>query len=268
QCMEICLMHRNTFYKSCSLLTTHGKLRETRNMSVHEMVATFLYIIGHRVVKRQLMRSKETISRQFHKVLNAMLRLQDILLRKPEPIQENSIDDRWKWFKNCLGALHGTYIPVNVSVVDRPRYRTRKGQIATNVLGVCTSDMQFIYVLPGWEGSAQDTRILRDAISRRNGVKVPQGYSYLCDAGYTNGEGFLAPYKGQRYHLNEWRQGYLPTTPRELFNMKLSARNVIERCFGILKMWAILRSKSYFPVKTQCRIISPCCLLHNYIRRE
>jgi hypothetical protein len=37
----------------------------------------------------------------------------------------------------------------------------------TNVLGVCAPDMQFIYVLPGWEGSAHDRHVLRDAISRR-----------------------------------------------------------------------------------------------------
>ncbi|KAI4299997.1 hypothetical protein L6164_033417 [Bauhinia variegata] len=36
---------------------------------------------------------------------------------------------------------------------------------------------------------------------------------YLVDTGYTNYEGFLAPYRGQRYHLNEWREGQLPTTP-------------------------------------------------------
>ena len=35
-----------------------------------------------------------------------------------------------------------------------PRYRTRKNEIATNVLGVCSHDMQFIYLLPGWEGLA------------------------------------------------------------------------------------------------------------------
>ncbi|KAG6473578.1 hypothetical protein ZIOFF_067495 [Zingiber officinale] len=57
------------------------------------------------------------------------------------------------------------------------RYRTRKGEIATNVLGVCTPNMQFTYVLPGWEGSAADGRVLRDAISRRNGLKIPQGKS-------------------------------------------------------------------------------------------
>lgn len=58
---------------------------------------------------------------------------------------------------------------------DRPKYRSRKNEIATNVLGVCSPDMQFIYVLPGWEGSAADSRVLRDAISRPNGLKVPQG---------------------------------------------------------------------------------------------
>ncbi|XP_039042531.1 uncharacterized protein LOC120181490 [Hibiscus syriacus] len=176
------------------------------------MVITFLHIISHhikiRVLKRQTVRSGETISRVLHTVLASVLKLHPILFRKPEPIQDNSTDDRWKWFKGCLGALDGTYIKVNVAAIDKPRYRTRKNEIATNVLGVCTPNMQFIYVLPGWEGSAADGRILRDAISRRNGLNVPQGCYYLCDAGYTNGEGFLAPYRGQRYHLNDWREGH------------------------------------------------------------
>lgn len=96
------------------------------------------------------------------------------------------------------------------------------------------------------------------------------GYYYLVDVGYTNGEGFLAPYRGQRYHLSTWREGGAPTTPEEFFNMKhSSARNVIERCFGLLKMrWAILRAYSYFPIKTQFLIITACCLLHNLIKRE
>ena len=61
---------------------------------------------------------------------------------------------------------------------DKPRYRTRKGDIATNMLGVCTPEMQFVYVLPGWEGSVADGRVLRDAISRRHGLKVPHGTVY------------------------------------------------------------------------------------------
>ncbi|KAJ9565642.1 hypothetical protein OSB04_001608 [Centaurea solstitialis] len=133
----------------------------------------------------------------------------------------------------CLGAIDGTYIEVTVPESDKPRYQTRKGHIATNVLGVCTRDMNFVYVLSGWEGSSTDSRVLRDAITRHNGLKVPIGNYYLADAGYINGEGFLAPYRGTRYHLREWENGGpVPTNKEEYFNMKHSqARNIIERMY-------------------------------------
>ncbi|KAH6776950.1 hypothetical protein C2S52_007623 [Perilla frutescens var. hirtella] len=116
--------------------------------------------------------------------------------------------------------------------------------------------MEFIYVLPGWEGSAHDSHVLRDAISRPNGFKVPKGCYYLVDAGYTNCEGFLAPYRGHNYHLKDW--GEVPENPEEYYNMKhAKARNVIERCFGLLKgRWAILRSPSFFPILTQVEYIT------------
>ncbi|XP_061365685.1 protein ALP1-like [Gastrolobium bilobum] len=273
-CIENTRMDRRSFHKLCDLLKTVGMLEPSKHMGVEEVVAIFLYILSHdvknRIIKRQFMRSDQTISRQFTKVLQAVLRCHTVLLKRLEPVLENSTDDKWKWFKNCLGALDGTHIKVNPLQAYKPRYRTRKGEIATNVLGVCSQDAQFIYVLPGWEGSAADSKVLKDAISRTNGLRVPKGYYYMCDAGYMNEEGFLTPYKGQRYHLSEWRHGAQPTTPQEFFNMKHSgARNVLERCFEMLKgRWAIVRSKSFYPVKTHCRIITACCLLHNHIRRE
>ncbi|XP_057419128.1 protein ALP1-like, partial [Lotus japonicus] len=273
-CVEQLRMDTNTFRVLCSLLLVEGGLKEDGLVPIEEQVAIFLHILAHhaknRVIKFKFQRSGETVSRYFNLVLSSVLRLHGNLLKKPDPIPEDCIDNRWKWFKGCLGALDGTYIPINVSEVDKPRYRSRKGEIATNVLGVCSRDMQFIYVLPGWEGSASDARVLRDAINRRNGLKVPTGNYYLVDGGYTNGEGFLAPYRGSRYHLSEWRHRRVPTNPRELYNKRhAQARNVIERTFGLLKMrWAILRSPSYYPVKTHNRIIIACCLLHNFVRRE
>lgn len=48
-----------------------------------------------------------------------------------------------------------------------------------------------------------------------------------------------------------------------------SARNVMERYFGPLKMkWAILRSPVFYPIKNQSRIITACRLLQNHIRRD
>ncbi|KAL8492235.1 hypothetical protein ACS0TY_023758 [Phlomoides rotata] len=51
------------------------------------------------------------------------------------------------------------------------------------------------YILPGWEGSASDARVLRDSISRVHGLKVHVGKYYICDNGYTNSPGFLSSYR-------------------------------------------------------------------------
>ncbi|KAL8501866.1 hypothetical protein ACS0TY_021105 [Phlomoides rotata] len=77
------------------------------------------------------------------------------------------------------------------------RFRNWKGHVIVNVLGVYDTNMKFIYVLPRWEGSAADSRVLHDAISRTNGLKIPKGNYYLADNGYPNVKGFLTPYKGR-----------------------------------------------------------------------
>ncbi|MBA0822281.1 hypothetical protein Goarm_019091, partial [Gossypium armourianum] len=70
--------------------------------------------------------SGKIVSGSFHNVLNGVIHLQDVLFKKPEPIPVNSTDTRWKWFKNYLGALDGTYIKIRVPSIDKSRYRTRK----------------------------------------------------------------------------------------------------------------------------------------------
>ncbi|KAK2650662.1 hypothetical protein Ddye_018151 [Dipteronia dyeriana] len=266
-------MDRNAFAMLCELLKTCGGLLDDGNVTIEEQVATFVNILAHhtknRSVQVRFYRSGETISRYVHRVLRALLRLENVLFVKPTLVPDDCTDSRWRWFKGCLGALDGTYIEVIVPESDKPRYRTRKGHIATNVLGVCTHELKFVYVLSGWEGSATDSRVLRDAITRHNGLKIPFGNYYLADAGYTNGQGFLAPYRGTRYHLQEWEDfDRAPRNHEEYFNMKHSqARNIIERCFGLLKKrWAILRSPSFYPIRFQGRMIIACALLHNFIR--
>ncbi|XP_057250682.1 protein ALP1-like [Beta vulgaris subsp. vulgaris] len=273
-CRNFLRINRRTFGALLEMIRDVGGLSGTKNMCLEEIVAGFLYTVAHhkknRMIGAHFYRSGETVSRQFHACLRAILKLHDVLLKKPIPIPEDCNDDRWKYFKNCLGALDGTMISVTVPSEDRSRYRTRKGNLAMNVLGVCSPEMEFIYVLPGWEGSAHDGRILRDAISRPNGLKVPKGCYYLCDGGYTNGEGFLAPYRGHLYHLREWNNGpHQPQNAEEYFNKKhAQARNVIERCFGLLKgRWAILRSPSWFSLQTHGRIVLACALLHNLVKK-
>ena len=82
--------------------------------------------------------------------------------------------------QGCVGALDGTYINVQVPNGDKPRYRSRKGQICTNTLAACDHNMRFVYVLAGWEGSAGDARVLPDAVNRENGFRVPIGMNAHC----------------------------------------------------------------------------------------
>ncbi|KAG6493411.1 hypothetical protein ZIOFF_048394 [Zingiber officinale] len=205
-CISELRMDRRTFGILCDMVRDIGGLKDIRNASVDEIVAFFIYVLAHhkknRTINLLFHRSQETVSRQFNPCLHAILKLHHILLKTPEPIPENCEDDRWKPFKGFLGTLDDTFIPVTPPKEEKQRYRTRKGGIATNVLGVCSPNMQFIYVLPGWEGSAHDGRVLRDAISRPTGLKVPQGCYYLVDAGYCNSSGFLAPYRGHRILYN------------------------------------------------------------------
>jgi hypothetical protein len=128
--------------------------------------------------------------------------------------------------------------------------------------------MRFTYVLAGWEGSAHDTAVWRDAHYYK-GFKTPLGKYWLGDAGYANTDTILVPYRGTRYHLEEQRLSQKkPENAKELFNLRYSSlRNVIERIFGVLKRkYQILRRAPEYSMDTQTRIILACCALHNFVR--
>ncbi|KAL8542651.1 hypothetical protein ACS0TY_003509 [Phlomoides rotata] len=148
-CKDHIRMTTDCFNRLCYLLQHVGGLRSTRNMSIGEQVAIFLMILSHhsknRVVKHRFRRSGYTISKHFNSVLNTLLKLHTVLLVVPEPIPDECKDNRWRYFKGCLGALDGTYILVKVAHTDIPRYRNRKGQLSVNVLVVCDRNMNYCW---------------------------------------------------------------------------------------------------------------------------
>lgn len=78
----------------------------------------------------------------------------------------------------------------------------------------------------------------------------------------------MAPYKGQRYHIPDWRRGVAPSGEQETFNfLHSSIRNCVERAFGVWKMkWRILLNMPSYPLEKQMMIIAATMCLHNYIR--
>ena len=95
------------------------------------------------------------------------------------------------------------------------------------------------------------------------------GKYYLVDSAYRNVPRFLVPYRGTPRQPAQGRRGC--SSPKQLFNTRHSSlRNVIERCFGVLKRrFTILRGPvPNFYMSTQINVVIACCTLHNFIRDE
>nr|KAJ0189118.1 hypothetical protein LSAT_V11C800446660 [Lactuca sativa] len=129
-CLSKLRLNRRCFAKLCCMLETLGGLKITTYMNVDEQVSILLHMITHnlknRVLTCHLHRSGKIISRLVTQVCHAVIRLHPSLLNKPEPITEDSTDQRWKCFKNYLRDLDGMHTNCLVSFEDKPRYRKRK----------------------------------------------------------------------------------------------------------------------------------------------
>jgi hypothetical protein len=205
-------------------------------------------------------------------------------------LPNDSVPDRirsdpkfWPFFKDTIGAIDGSHIHASPRAFERGPYRNRKGFVSQNCLFACDFKLNFTYALTGWEGSATDARIYEAAVD--HDLRIPAGKYFLADAGFPLRPELLVPYRNVRYHLAEWgRAGmryvywyysfynvliiYRPTTKEELFNLRhSSARNVIERIFGVLKQrFRILHLSPPYSMDIQAQIPAALCCIHNFIR--
>lgn len=96
-------MNRNAFGRLCNLMREVGSLCDGKYVTVEEQLAMFLSILAHhkknRIMGFDFIRSGQTVSYYLHVVLKAILKLHTRLLVKPEPVNEDETDGRWKWFK-------------------------------------------------------------------------------------------------------------------------------------------------------------------------
>lgn len=276
-CVNMLRLSRSSFFRFCKGFRDRGLLEDTIHMCVEEQVAMFLNTVGHnlrnRLVGTNYGRSGETVSRYFNKVLRAIGELRAELIRPPSLETPSKIAGNPRWdpyFKDCIGAIDGTHIRASVSIDMEPSFRGRKSYASQNVMAAVDFDLRFTYVLAGWEGSAHDALVLRDALERENGLRVPQGKFYLVDAGYVAKPGFLPPFRDVRYHLNEWGNNPVQNE-KELFNLRHSSLRVtVERAFGSLKRrFKILDDATpFFPFSTQVDIVVACCIIHNWVIQD
>lgn len=68
------------------------------------------------------------------------------------------------YFKGCIGAVDGVHILASISLEDQIPFINRKGTPSQNVMVVYNFDMQFIFAVGSWEGSAHDARVFQTTI--------------------------------------------------------------------------------------------------------
>jgi hypothetical protein len=152
-CYDTLRCTKRSFFDLCAILRERAGLKDTFYVTVEEALTMFLLVISHgmkfRLIHSTYRWSLEPISRHFNEVLGAILSLSHEFIKLPDPAAALPKDNRWKWFPDGLGALDGTHVDVRVSLAKKGRYRNRKQDITTNVLGVCDRSMKFVYVLAG-----------------------------------------------------------------------------------------------------------------------
>ncbi|KAL0349982.1 UNVERIFIED_CONTAM: hypothetical protein Sradi_4147400 [Sesamum radiatum] len=175
-------------------LLPHG---QTSRVSSIEVVALFMQTVG--MHKRQcdnmerFQHSLETINRRFDRVFSTLCAMAPELITRPNFTDTHSRVasniDFYPEFKDCVGVMDGTLVPACVPQIYQNRYRSRKGRLSQNVLAICDFDMNFTYVYAGWESSAADARALNHVVSQDPTFPFSP----------------IAPYRGTRYHLPEYR---------------------------------------------------------------
>ncbi|KAM3208103.1 hypothetical protein ACQJBY_063043 [Aegilops geniculata] len=273
-CLNMLRLGRGPFFRFCQLLRDRRLLQDTIHMSVEQQVGTFLHTVGHNVrdtpAGDDFRITGEVVSRYFKKVIHAIGELRHELIRGPSLATPTKIEGNHQWdpyFKDCVGVIDGTHVRASVTEDMEPRCRGRKTHATQNVMAAVDFDLRFTFVLAGWEGSAHDAQVLRDALERQNGLRVPQGKFYLVGAGHGAKPGFLPPFRGVRSHLNEWGNN-LVQDEKELFNHRHSSlRTTAKRAFGSLKgRFKILdEAKPFFSYPTQVDIVIACCTVHNWV---
>nr|KJB31838.1 hypothetical protein B456_005G210300 [Gossypium raimondii] len=192
RCMINFRMSKMVFTSLLRVLETRYNLQTSRNISSSEMLGIFLYILGTGAkvsqCRERFQRFGSTISRYFAVVLEKVSRMATDLIA-PKIL--------------FLAQYPNKY----VMILDICRI-LRKGIPTQNVMAVCDFNMCFTFVMAGWEGSAHDTRIFLNAIRdpKYKFLHPPNGKYYLVDSGYPQMKGYLGPYRGQRYHLPDFRR--------------------------------------------------------------
>ena len=140
-----------------------------KQVSTKEQLAIFLCCMHKGMSNRQLQerfqRSGSTIHEVFHDIQSALVACSEEWIVNPTGRFQRGLMTtlHYPFFKHCVGAIDGTHVPVVLRMEDQDSHRCRKLKTTQNVMCCVDWDTRVRYVLAGWEGSAHDMRVFKDA---------------------------------------------------------------------------------------------------------
>jgi hypothetical protein len=109
----------------------------------------------------------------------------------------------YPFFKNAVCTIDSCHFACFVhTAADQYTTWDCKGHLMQNCLAACRFNMIFYHVFSGWEGTASDATMYKDA--HVTDLCVLEERYYLADAGFPAYNSLLIPYQGTHYHLQEW----------------------------------------------------------------
>lgn len=157
-------------------------------------------------------------------------------------------------FPNVSGCIDCSHIPIiNPGGPHAELFRNRKRTFSINVQVVAGPNLEIFDIVARYPGSYHDSHIFnRSSVKGKFQRRELPGY-LLGDAGYPCLSYLLTPFRE-------------PHTPGEQrYNQAhIQTRNVVERCFGVIKrMFPCLSRRLSTKVSTSCYIVVACAVLYN-----
>lgn len=201
---------------------------------------------------------KSTVSRIVRRVIKCIASLKPRYIKMPDNDTLTSTKQRFfaiRGLPRVLGAIDCTHIKIqSPGGHNAELFRNRKGYFSINVQIVCDARLNIMNIIARWPGSTHDSTIFNDSPLCADLENGQYANSFLLgDSGYPCRTYLLTPF-------------LRPSTPAEVaYNFAHCAtRNVVERCFGILKRrFPCLSLGLRNLIPTTLNIIVACAVLHN-----
>jgi hypothetical protein len=173
---------------------------------------------------------------------------------------------RFTGFKNCVGFIDGTLLPLEEKPsIDPQDYYSQKGSYGLATLVVCNDNKRIIYYLTGWPGCSHDTRLWDNCnLHLKESTCFSPGQYLIADSGFPTESNLVPAFKKPPH-------GPIPQMKKN-FNQHLASLRVCnEHCIGILKG----RFQSLRGLQMELTLIeamrkltnwvSACVILHNFL---